>query len=105
MATTVIVTFKTKPGKTDELCSNLIASFANASQMDGFIDARLYSDLDDPDVVIEVEHWNSAADHKRALQLVQKSGAAAKLAELLLDGFPSFRYLGDVADGFVSVSP
>ena len=62
MAITVIVELRAKPGRRDELKGVLESLIATQGPgQDGFLGSIRYGVLDDPDVLVEIADWESAA--------------------------------------------
>ena len=88
MAITVIVELQAKPGGRDELERLLESMVANeGSSQPGFVGSRRYEVLDNPDMLIEIAHWESAEARQSHMEEAAASGAYAPLIELLAAPF------------------
>ena len=84
MAIKVIVELRAKPGRRDELkgvLESLIA--ARGPDQDGFLGSTRYGVLDNPDVLVEIADWESAAARDAHMREAAAAGAYAPLLELL----------------------
>ena len=84
MAIKVIVELRAKPGRRDELkgvLESLIA--AQGPDQDGFLGSTRYGVLDNPDVLVEIADWESAAARDAHMREAAAAGAYAPLLELL----------------------
>ena len=84
MAIKVIVEFQAKPGRRAELKTLLQSVVAtHGPSLAGFLGSTCYEVLDNPDTVVEIADWESAAARVAAVQQAVDSGVYAPLAELL----------------------
>jgi quinol monooxygenase YgiN len=84
VAIKVIVELQAKPGRRDELRSLLEGMVANeGSSQPGFLGSRRYEVLDNPDMLVEIAEWESAAARQAHMEESAASGAYAPLIEML----------------------
>ena len=84
MAITVIVELHAKPGRRDELRGVLESLIATQGPgQDGFLGSTRYGVVDDPDVLVEIADWESAAARDAHMREAAAAGAYAPLLELL----------------------
>lgn len=86
MAIKVIVELQAKPGRRDELKSELEKLIAKYGPgQDGFLGSTRYGVLDDPDALVEIAEWESAEARDAHMKEAAATGAYAPLLELLAD--------------------
>ena len=88
MPITVIVELRAKPGRRAELeraLERLVAT--QGPSQPGFLGSTRYEVLGDPDVLVEIADWESAAARDAHLQEAAATGAFAPLVELLAAPF------------------
>ena len=84
----VIVELQAKPGRRAALMTLLESVVAEyGPDQPGFLGSTRNAVLDNPDIVVEIADWESAAARAEAMQKVLASGAYAPLAELLAAPF------------------
>ncbi len=84
----VIVELQAKPGKRAELKSlieNVAAHYGPVQP--GFLGSTRYEVVDNPNIVVEIADWASAAVRAAAMQKAMADGAYAPLEELLAAPF------------------
>ncbi len=89
---TVVVHFRAAAGRIDELRSRLGAAVPRLGDLDGCRGGSLYNDMDDADLFVLVEHWDSRAAHEAYLARLEADGTMDQLRPLL-EGDPARRYL------------
>ena len=82
MGIKVIVELKAKPGQRDELIS-LIERMMDGPLMPGSLGATFYKAVDDPDMLVEIAEWESAAAREAVMKELEATGAFAPMIELL----------------------
>ena len=91
MAATVLLELKAKAGTG----SNLVATFKqilpDTRAFDGCHGVEVYQNMDDPDVVVLVEQWESRQHYEKYLAWRQETGALEALGKAI-EGAPSIRY-------------
>lgn len=92
---TAVIVFRAKPGKTDELLAFLKENQPKLVGFEGFFSISLSRDEDDPQCVVEIERWRSAADHRAMVEAVTAAGGFDAL-DALTEGEPEVRYLREV---------
>ena len=88
MAIKVIVELRAKPGGRDELrqaFERLLAE--HGPSLHGYLGSTRYQVVDDPDVLVEIADWESAAARDAHMQEAAATGAFAPLIELLATPF------------------
>lgn len=93
---TIIVHFRAKAGQADALRTFLSPAILRLSKLPSCRGGSLYSDADDPDLLVLVEHWDSAQAHKSYLDDMESQGKMGELRELLAEA-PQRRYLNATA--------
>ena len=84
MAIKAIVELRARPGRRDDLRRVLESLIATSEPgQDGFLGSTRYGVLDDPDVLVEIADWESAAARDAHLREAAAAGAYAPLLELL----------------------
>lgn len=96
MSTTVIVTFRAKPGRGPELVAWLAQNQASLPSFSGFESISLEHDPLEPERVIEIERWAAADDHRRMLEQVGARDGWRRLDDLLAED-PQTLYLETAA--------
>jgi quinol monooxygenase YgiN len=89
---TVVVHFRAKEGRSADLRRVISAAVPNLSGLRGCRGGTLHHDIDDDDLFVLVERWDTAADHKAYLQAIEDDGTMDALRPLLA-GEPQRRYL------------
>ncbi len=88
VAIKVIVELQAKPGKRDELKSLLESMVAEqGTSQPGFLGSTRYEVLDDPDMLVEIADWESAAARVKHMQESAATGTYAPLLEMLAAPF------------------
>ncbi|PCJ01084.1 MAG: hypothetical protein COB15_01225 [Flavobacteriales bacterium] len=65
MGVNIIVTFKAKEGMVEGLQNQLISGVKNhTANFDGYIDAKVYRDSENPNHIVILERWESAQNYK-----------------------------------------
>jgi quinol monooxygenase YgiN len=86
MSVKVIIEFQAKPGRRMEL-QRLMASmgeqFGPVIRERGGLDFALYEVPGDPDVIVEIAEWETAAARETLMEEAAASGAFAPMMELL----------------------
>ena len=84
----VIVELHAKPGRRAEL-KHLLASVVAkyGSVQPGFLGSLQYEVIDNPDILVEIADWASAAVRATAMQQAMNAGAYAPLEDLLAAPF------------------
>ena len=88
MTITVIVELQAKPGRRaelDDLLETMVAT--RGPNLRGFLGSKRYEVLDNPDVLIEVAEWESAAARTAHMEETAATGAYAPLVEMLAAPF------------------
>jgi len=92
--TTIIVHFYAKPGKVDELRDFIMPAIPRLRELRGCRGGSLYNDIDEPDLFVLVEHWDSAEDHKAYIDTIEEDGTMERMRPLLARE-PERRYLSE----------
>ena len=88
MAIKVIVELQAKPGRRAALRSLLESVEAERGpDAPGFLRSTRYEVLDNPNILVEIADWESAAMRAAAMQQAMSSGAYEPLGELLAAPF------------------
>ncbi len=98
--TIVVVAFHAKPGKRAELVAWLRENQPKLPAFEGFRSITLTVDEADPDRVVEIERWDSAANHRAMVETVAVAGGWDAL-EALAEGDAEVTYLEEVASSGV----
>ena len=80
---TVIAYMRAAPGKRDELRSALEALIEPTSKEKGYINYDLHQSIEDPDMFLFYENWESGADLDAHLGAPHLTQLAARIPELL----------------------
>ncbi len=80
---TVIAYMQAAPGKRDELRSALEGLVEPTSQEKGYINYDLHQSIEEPDMFLFYENWESAADLDAHLAAPHLKQFAARIPELL----------------------
>jgi quinol monooxygenase YgiN len=80
---TVIAYMRAAPGKRDELRQALGALIEPTSREKGYINYDLHQNLEDPDMFLFYENWESGADLDAHLAAPHLKEFAARIPELL----------------------
>ena len=64
MVCLVTAKFICKEGIGKQFLERLMKMLPDTRARDGFIDLAAHVDLDNPDIILVVEHWENRADHK-----------------------------------------
>lgn len=83
MGIKVIVEWKAKPGQRDELLSVFERMMADGPPMPGSLGAAFYKAVEDPDMLVEIADWESAAAREAVMEAGEASGAFASMFELM----------------------
>jgi quinol monooxygenase YgiN len=102
MACTAIVTFVAQPGRAAEVVAWLRTFHPRLRDFAGFERISVHTDEHAPDVVLEIEHWAEAGQHRAMVASVAEQGGWDGLSALLA-AEPSTRYLR--AEGGTTASP
>jgi quinol monooxygenase YgiN len=92
MSTTVLVTFRAKPGRGAELLRWLQRFHPQLRGHAGFERITIYQEQESPDVVVELEQWRDGADHRAMVAAVDREGGWDPMSALLASP-PETRYL------------
>lgn len=95
--TTIVVHFHAQPGQGATLRDVLMPAIPHLRDLPGCYGGSLYHDLDLPDTVVLIEHWESADAHRRYIAQIEQDGTMDRLRPLL-SGEPQRRYLGEVKE-------
>jgi quinol monooxygenase YgiN len=90
MAIKVIVELKAAPGRRDELKKELhrmLADFGPALEEMGALGSGFYEVVDDPDALVEIADWESAAARDAVMSDPRTADAMAPLLALLAGPF------------------
>ncbi|GAA1477372.1 hypothetical protein GCM10009623_18180 [Nocardioides aestuarii] len=90
MSIKVIVELKAAPGKREELkgvLQSLLADLGPALKERGAIDSAFYEAVDDPDTLVEIAEWESAAARESVMSDPAAAEAMAPLLALLAEPF------------------
>lgn len=90
--TTVVVKFFAKPGSEAELRTMIGPAIPRLADLEGCRGGSLYYDIDEPQVFVLIEHWDSVAQHKAYIDRVEADGTMARMKPLL-EKPPERRYL------------
>ena len=89
---TVIVHFRAKEGNRSALRAALGPAVPHLKDLKGCTGGGLYNDIEDPELFVLVEHWESEDAHKAFLNRIEEDGTMDGLRPLLV-GDPERRYL------------
>lgn len=89
---TVIVHFRASEGNRAALRAVLGPAVPRLADLPGCTGGSLYNDIDDPELFVLVEHWESEAAHTAYLHRIEEEGTMDALRPLLV-GDPKRRYL------------
>ena len=88
MAIKVIVELKAKPGQRDELRRVFERMLAEQEpSLSGFLGSARYEVLDDPDTLVEIADWESAAARDAHMKESAATNAYAPLLQLVATPF------------------
>ena len=90
--TTIIVHFYAKAGQGEALRDFVMPAIPRLHELEGCVGGSLYHDLDDPDTVVLIEHWDSAEAHRAYFERIERDGTMDRLRPLLARE-PERRYL------------
>lgn len=90
--TTVIVNFYAKEGKEDELGRFITPAIPRLGELDGCLGGSLYHDMDEPNLFVLVEHWESVEKHKAYIEQIENDGTMDEMNPLL-EKPPQRRYM------------
>lgn len=96
MAVTVVIAFRAKPGKGEELARWLRENQPKLPRFAGFRSITLGRDEADPARVVEIERWDAAASHRAMVEAVGAEGGWDAL-DALTEGEPEVTYLAELA--------
>ena len=94
--TTVIVHFIAKSDKVDQLRDFIMPAIPRLRDLRGCLGGSLYHDIEEPELFVLVEHWQTAADHKAYIETIETDGTMAAMRPLL-EREPVRRYLSEEA--------
>jgi len=84
MAIKVIIEFRAKSGRRDELHSTLEALVEDqGSGLDGYLGSNRYAVVDDADLLVEIAEWTTVEARVKHLEEARATGAFATVFELL----------------------
>ena len=86
MAIKVVVEMKAKPGERDRLkhlLDALIAEIGPGLKDKGWLGSTLHEALDDPEVLVEIADWQTAAGHQAVMGDLETAEALAPVVQLL----------------------
>jgi len=89
---TVVVHFRAASGKESALRGVLGGAVPRLGDLDGCKGGSLYNDIDEPDLCVLVEHWDTRDDHAAYLASLEADGTMDSIRPLLA-GEPERRYL------------
>ncbi|QBR91489.1 putative quinol monooxygenase [Nocardioides euryhalodurans] len=90
MAIKVIVELKAEPGRRDELAKvlhELLDDLGPVLQQRGSLGSTVYEVVDDPDTLVEIADWESAAARDAVMSDPAAAEAMARVFELLAGPF------------------
>ena len=90
--TTVIVHFRAREGKRQQLRNVLTPAIPRLTELDGCLGGSLYNEIGQPDLFVLIEHWESKQAHQRYISLIEGDGTMQRLSPLLA-GPPTRKYL------------
>lgn len=96
MALTVIAKFVAKPGKEENLRSELLARIDPTRSEPGCIVYDLHQDIDNPAVLVFLESWHSKEDLEKHLQMPYLQSLLGMVDELCAEP-PEIRLANQVA--------
>ncbi|HEY8430856.1 MAG TPA: antibiotic biosynthesis monooxygenase family protein [Sandaracinaceae bacterium] len=96
MPVTVVVAFRAKPGRAEELVRWLRDNQPKLPRFEGFLSIVLARDEQDADRIVEIERWASAAHHRAMVERVAAAGGWDEL-DALTEGEPEVSYLAELA--------
>ncbi len=91
MSCTVLLELKVKPGTGDEVLATLKGILPDTRSYDGNIGINVIRNLDDQDVLVLVEEWESKAHYEKYLAWRTETGVMDTLMEMVAEP-PSIRY-------------
>ena len=83
MSVMVLLEVKAKPESVEALKQTLKAILPSTRSYDGCLEVTPYSDLDDGQTLVAVEHWESRGHYEAYFAWREETGAMAKLATML----------------------
>lgn len=84
MSIKVILEFRARPGKRDELHRALVALVNDqGSRVEGYLGSTRHEAVDDPDLLVEIATWTTVEARVKHLEEAKASGAFAAVFELL----------------------
>jgi len=95
--TTIVVHFHAPAGQGLALRDALMPAIPHLSALPGCYGGSLYHDLDLPDTVVLIEHWESVEAHRGYIAQIEHDGTMDRLRPLLA-GEPERRYLGAIKE-------
>ncbi len=95
MPVMVLLEIKAKPESLDLLKQTLKAILPSTRAYDGCLEVTPYSDLDDGQTLVAVEHWESRKQYETYFAWREETGAMAQLATML-EGTPILRFFETV---------
>lgn len=90
--TTIVVRFTAHPDRVEDLRRAISPAIPRLSRLDGCAGGSLYYDMDEPNVFVIIEHWESPEAHKAYLAQIERDGTMDTLRALLAEP-PKRRYL------------
>ena len=97
--TTIIVNFHAKPERVRDLRALLADAIPRLSELPGCRGGSLHHDVDEPELFVLIEHWDTADQHRAYLDRIEQDGTMKRLMPLLARP-PERRYLSNpVATG------
>lgn len=92
MPITVVVEFQARPGARAELEATLAGISATyGPQARGFLGSTIYEVLDDPDGLVEIAEWESAAAQAAAVEQALDTGVYDTVVALVATPFKATR--------------
>ncbi len=91
MAVLVLVEGSVKPEATDEMMALMEEILPDTRAYDGCQGVKVHTNLDTPNDLALVEHWDSRAHYEKYLAWRAETGVLERIVSLL-SGAPSIRY-------------
>ncbi len=94
MAVTVLLTVRTKPGRSDDMLKFLADILPDSRAYQGCISLSTVRDQDDENVIVVVERWESRTAHEEYFAWRVESGTLNASMDYL-DAAPDIRYFDE----------
>ncbi|MDU0313124.1 antibiotic biosynthesis monooxygenase [Phycicoccus sp. M110.8] len=92
MPITVVIEFRARPGRREELRSVLAGiSATHGPSAPGYLGSSIHDTLDDEAGLVEIATWESAAAQAEAVQRAMTTGIYAPVIELVAEPFRALR--------------